>query len=226
MQQHRSNGWSGFAPAQPAAVSAQVYWQEWTQRLSQAELQIRLLTERLADVQKQLDEVKSRPPMHVEYHFDQLKVNRLEGTLNVGISPQGIQGIESLETPDPDCWKVTTGPADEAAEPIRELQREMATYMDLESPRVLSDLEDRFGFALDEERRLQVIEDVKRQLNDRVHYYARKTEYPPKEKADERARWRQDIKDKTARDIQGAFSAYLSKQKSVQNVPKGGTSPA
>jgi len=210
----RPNGWNDIYQAAPqqAFQHPQAYWQDWALRLQQAELKIQLLTERMADLQKQVDEAKSRPPMNVEYHFDQLKINRLEGTLNVGLSPQGVQGIESLETPDASCWKVTTEQADEAAEPIRELQGEMLSYMDSQAPRLLSDMLERFGIALDEAHRAQVIEDVKRQLGERVHYYARKEEYPPKDKEEERRAWRENVKRKTIRDIQGAFSAYLAKR--------------
>jgi spore germination protein PC len=171
------------------------------------------MSAQLADVQKQLDDIKSKPPLHIEYHFDQLKVNRLEGTLNVGISPQGISGIESLETPDPSCWKINSDPPDEAAVPIRNLQAEMSDYMKTNSNAVLLEMERQFGVSLDEEHRRRVVDDVAKQLNERVHYYARSSDYPAQGTEEERDKWKNAIIEKTRRDIRGAFSAYLSNQR-------------
>lgn len=187
-------------------------WNALVQRLHWTEARLHQLTERLEGVQKQLDELKSKPPMHVEYHFDQLKINRLEGTLNIGLSPQGIQDIESLETPDPSCWKVAADTQDVPASPIRELQEEMTGYMDQEGLQSLMALEGQFGIALEQTRRLEIVADVKQQLGERVHYYARTSPYPAKGTDEERRKWRDDIVERTKRDIQGAFSAYLSKQ--------------
>jgi spore germination protein PC len=139
-------------------------------------------------------------------------VNRLEGTLNVGLSPQGIPGIESFEAPDPASWKLTTDQPEVDDVPIRSLQNEMAAYMNDYAAQMLISMEQQFGVYLDEDHRKRVIEDVKNQLNERVHYYARTIPYPSIGTDEERQKWNESIKERTQRDIQGAFSAYLSKQ--------------
>ncbi|XID94100.1 spore germination protein GerPC [Paenibacillaceae bacterium WGS1546] len=209
--------WNGaIQPPQPSFPgldpNAPNGWNALVQRLCQAEARVKQLSERLDGVQSQLDEMKNKPPLHVEYHFDQLKINRLEGTLNVGLSPQGIQDIESLETPNPSDWKVAAETGEGPALPIRELQEEMTGYMDREGLRSLIALEGQFGIALGQNHRAEIVADVKRQLGERVHYYARTTPYPAQGTDDERRHWRDDIVGRTKRDIQGAFSAYLSKQ--------------
>jgi len=188
-------------------------WSQWMQRLYQTELRLQQLTEKMQEVQKQLDEVKSKPPLHVEYHFDQLKVNRLEGTLNVGMSPPGMPGIESFETPDPACWKPDAGPVDESETQLRGLQREMNAFMDQEAADALVSLERQYGIPLDEEHRRKVLQDVKNQINERVRYYAKTAPYPAQGTEEERQKWAASVKDKTKRDIQAAFSAYLYKLK-------------
>ncbi|WP_158602184.1 spore germination protein GerPC [Cohnella endophytica] len=205
-------------PEAPGPSSAE--WQAWTQRLSQSELKLQQMTDQLTRMQKQLDELSSKPPLHVEYHFDQLKVNRLEGTLNVGMSPQGMPGIESFEAPDPSCFKINA--PDQAKEPpIRELQAEMTAEMDTKSPAMLFEMERQFDVSLDADERQKVLADVKRQLNERVHYYARTIDYPADGSDEERRNWQESIKEKTRRDIKGAFSAYLSKRKQTRNTERG-----
>jgi spore germination protein PC len=224
-QQPQPNLWNGvYQSAQPglhpnngqAAVHPNS-WAGMAQRLYQAEVRLKQMAEQIASLQKQLDEVKSKPPLHVEYHFDQLKVNRLEGTLNVGISPQGIQDVESLETPGFAGWKAAAeGNADAALQPMRQLQQEMAAYMDAEAYGALAGLEPQFGIVLGEEHRRQIVADVKKQLNERVHYYARSEAYPSEGTEEEKRKWRDSVKEKTMRDVQGAFAAYLSKQQQQQ----------
>jgi len=218
MPQQQPNLWNGvyqssqqpfYAGSVPGAAAPNP-WIDLTQRLYSAETQLKQLTDQLALVQKQLDEVKSKPPMHIEYHFDQLKVNRLEGTLNVGIAPQGIKDIEALETPGFAGWKAAE--EDEALQPLRQVQQEMAAYMDTESYSVLTKMESQFNVSLSEEHRAQVIADVKKQLGERVHYYVRSETYPAQGTEEEKRIWRDKIKNKTIRDVQGAFAAYLGRQ--------------
>ncbi|QTH44701.1 hypothetical protein J4772_10065 [Cohnella sp. LGH] len=225
MQQQRPNVWDGvYQSTQPAlypnapqtAGTAPNFWSELAQRLYQAELSLKQMSEQIASMQKQLDEIKSKPPLHVEYHFDQLKVNRLEGTLNVGISPQGIPGLESLETPNFVGWKAAEGSADEALQPMRQLQQEIAAYMDREAYVDLTELERQLGVSLNEEHRRRIVADVKRQLDERVHYYVRSEAYPASGTEEEKRKWRDTVKEKTMRDVQGAFTAYLNKQQQLQ----------
>lgn len=223
MQSQQPYRWNG-ALQQPIQAPAAPDWSGWMQRLHQSELKLRQMTDQLADMQKQLDEIKNKPPLHIEYHFDQLKVNQLEGTLNVGLSPQGMQGIESFEAPNPACWNVAKTQPEEPLPPIRGLQDEMSAFMSANSLNVLMETERQFGVALEEDHRRRVIEDVRKQLNERVHYYARTAPYPSEGTDEERRQWADSIKEKTRRDIQGAFSAYLSKQRQQQSQSsrKGG----
>jgi spore germination protein PC len=195
------------------------------QRICNLEFKVQQLTEQLASQQRQLDDLKGKPPVHVEYHFDQLKVNRLEGTLNVGITPQGIQGIESFEAPDPSCWKVTNDTPDATLVPLQQLQGEMANYMDTESRALLMELEKQYSVTLDDAHRRRITDDVKHQLNERVHYYARKEAYPANGSEEEQLKWRDSIRQKTIHDIQGAFSAYLSKQQKQEQAEQRRSKP-
>jgi len=190
-------------------------WPTLLQRFYTSEQMLRQVSEQVRTLQKQLDEVRNKPPLHIEYHFDQLKVNRLEGTLNVGISPQGMPDIESLETPGNAPWSVEQVPADDADsdadDPLSRMQNEMYRYMDSEGTQALIALESRYGVALDEAHRAKVVQDVRGQLRERVRYYVTMKPYPAKGTNEEKRQWDDEIKTKTTRDINGAFTAYLQK---------------
>lgn len=215
--------WNGVyqQPMQPPPLPPPVIpdYQTLLQRLCQSEQKLIQVSEQITGLQKQIDDLKSKTPLHVEYHFDQLKINRLEGTLNVGLSPQGVEGIESFQAPDPSCWNIKSDQPDEPLPPIRALQNEMSEYMHKDSANVLLEMERQQGVQLDQAHRTAVIEDVTKQLNDRVHYYAKMNAYPGKGTEEERLKWNESIKEKTRRDIQSAFSAYIGKLK------KGGEAP-
>lgn len=196
-------------------------------RLSRAEQTLNRLSERLEQVERQLEEVNNRTPMHIEYHFDQLKVNELKGTLNVGLSPQGAQGIESFETPFSQ-WPQPGGmTADASADsrPIGELAQQMESYMDNDAPAILSGLEQQFGVTLNPAHRLRLLADVKGQLKERVHYYAKISPYPADGADEERRTWRQAVIDKTTRDVHAALSGYMQQWQKKSANEQGGAEP-
>jgi len=190
-------------------------WPTLLQRFYASERKLQQVTAQLQTIQKQLDDMKAKPPLHIEYHFDQLKVNRLEGTLNVGIAPQGMPDIESLETPGNAGWSVEQAPADaddkDDDDRLRSMQGEIYRYMDMEGAQALVALESRHGVALDEAHRAKVVRDVRGQLKERVRYYVTMKPFPKDGTKEDQRQWHDEIKSKTTRDINGAFSAYLQR---------------
>lgn len=211
-------GWNGGIPY-PMPNDAIL-----TQRLFQMEQSVRQLTDQVERLARQIEEVRSQTPMHIEYHFDQLKVNELKGTLNVGLSPQGVQGIDAMELP-PNHWPVTASPeADDRAGPIDRLQQQMIEYMELSAPSCLNGLEQRLGIALEPAHRERLLADIKRQLPERIRYYASVKPCPPVDAEAERQRWHQAVIDKTTRDIQDAFATYMNRLKQQNSSGGDGSS--
>jgi len=210
---------TGWDWVYPPAVPPPPDGPEPAHHLKRLEEAIRRLEERLHQAEKQLEELRARPPLHVEYHFDQLKVNELKGTLNVGLSPKGAQGIDMLELPEGlgpvGMWGETAQPVFGVG-PIPQLQQEMQDYMDREGPGLLAELERQRGLALDEAHHLRLINDIKSQLNARVHYYGKTTPYPAAGSEEEKEEWRKSVTERTLRDVRTALGTYLDKWK--QNV--------
>ena len=73
---------------------------------------IQHLQKKMKSLEKKVEQLEGRPPVHIdrmEYKFDQLKVETLEGTLNIGLNPSDLQGIEDLSVPNK---KVLSNPED------------------------------------------------------------------------------------------------------------------
>ncbi len=83
---------------------------QWVQMTLQAqENRIAALEHTIQKLQEEMKQLKEKPSIQVdkiEYKFDQLKVETLEGTLNIGLNPSDLANIEdfavqnqSLKTP-------------------------------------------------------------------------------------------------------------------------------
>ena len=70
----------------------QRYLEAQEQRILQLEQEIKRLSEEVSNL-------KNKPPIRVdkiEYKFDQLKVESLNGTLNIGLNPNDLNNIDEF----------------------------------------------------------------------------------------------------------------------------------
>ncbi|WP_317965641.1 spore germination protein GerPC [Paenibacillus sp. CCS19] len=94
----------GQPAASAAERSASTGWPGWPAWISRVEQTLRHQHEQIAMLQKRIDMLmaqvqaaEAKPTYHIdkiEYQFDQLKIEKLDGTLNIGIQPSG-DGSES-----------------------------------------------------------------------------------------------------------------------------------
>ncbi|MGO4268703.1 spore germination protein GerPC [Paenibacillus sp. TAF58] len=80
-----------------------ITWQQWAQQVSAyIEMQkqrIDKLEQTVTKLQTDLNALKNQKGVHIdkiEYKFDQLKVERLDGTLTIGINPSLLDNIDDL----------------------------------------------------------------------------------------------------------------------------------
>ncbi|HEX7055888.1 MAG TPA: spore germination protein GerPC [Bacilli bacterium] len=149
-------------------------WQE--ERLAEITRTLNRLEQDLTALKQQKETRIGR----VEYKFDQLKVEKLEGTLNVGMStPGGAGEIGQLAAPgnaadDPhDGGQTAPNDENDAAALIR---AETDRYARDELPATVRRMADHHGIAMDNSFHGMITEDVKRQLQGRVPRYAEQAE--------------------------------------------------
>ncbi|GIN37942.1 spore germination protein GerPC [Heyndrickxia sp. FSL K6-6286] len=139
------------------------YIQYQQKKLSQFEKMINKLS-------KEIDALKDKPPINVErleYKFDQLKIEKLDGTLNIGINPADLNNIEDMEIPTPQMQpNFITNPAFK-----QNLLDRLGQYISKDVNSVIHDTEQQLGYRLDTKYRDFIIEDLQKQLPQRVDYF-------------------------------------------------------
>lgn len=80
-----------------------ITWQQWAQQVcAYVEMQkqrIDQLEQTVKKLQSDIDSLKDQKRFHIdkiEYNFDQLKVEKLDGTLTIGISPSSLDNVDDF----------------------------------------------------------------------------------------------------------------------------------
>ena len=123
----------------------------------------------LSETVKALQDKPSTHVDRIEYHFDQLKVERLDGTLNIGLTPQAGGTIEDYVIGEKSAHDVTIDPL--KPDLARKIQQHINHYLNTEADGEIQNLERQFNKEVGAEFRQVLIEDVRRQVEGRVKTY-------------------------------------------------------
>lgn len=199
-------------------------WQMWSlevqHKLNEQKEQLQTLDAKVAALSEQVKKLEARPTYNIEkieYRFDQLKVEKLDGTLNIGMTAPGTDGesfpgsIEQIEVTKPQVFPSAGPSIPPPSETYNAIFTEMNRYLDDAAPQRLLAFEQEFSIPLDPYHRRIIIEDVRRQLPNRIHYYMKQ---PDNSTADQQPA---DIDEtvaarvlaKTTRDADAALLAYM-----------------
>lgn len=122
------------------------------------------------DLTKDVQKLKDKPPVnveHLEYKFDQLKIEKLDGTLNIGINPADLNNIEDLEVPvSPVKNNIAANPAFK-----QNLLDRLKQYIGKDVLSVIHDTEQQLGCKLEKHYVDFIIDDLQKQLPQRVDYF-------------------------------------------------------
>ncbi|ARJ20869.1 spore germination protein GerPC [Bacillus sp. ISL-8] len=132
------------------------------------------LEEQVRLLQEELTELKSRPSSSigkVEYKFDQLKVENLNGTLNIGLNPFSTKG-QQIEDFQVDTETLKVNPETETNPDFYQgILQEMHRYLDEEAYSRILHFEQEERTPLDEMYRQMMVDDIKKQMEHRLPYY-------------------------------------------------------
>lgn len=205
------------------------YFQEVNNCLQYQNQQIQQLNAKLDGLLQQMDQWKQsgsqpapqpQPPViRNEYHFDLLKVEKLEGTLNIGINPNGTDGNidemsvgQSVDAPPMQSMSdPSTGTTIQNDPVLYESVREQVhEYLRGDAFQALKAFEAQYRYPLDEPYRKFIVDDVKKQIDKRIRYYINKLgpEHVPGNPELARS-IRQSITDEVKRDIEKTFEAFI-----------------
>lgn len=136
------------------------------------ERRISQLEQKVKQLEKQTKELQSRPPINVdriEYKFDQLKVESLDGTLNIGLNPADMQGIEDFAVNNQGI-KTPFQPKVQFQRSM-EIEDEIYKYLETELPNVIQETAAPMNINVDENYLTFIKEDITKQLPSRIDYY-------------------------------------------------------
>lgn len=189
------------------------------------------LEQTVAKLSDELIAIKDQKRVHIdkiEYKFDQLKVERLEGTLTIGISPGTLDAIEDFTVNGTEMGDISqksgmngndettrakSTKAAETAEGHDELFEQVTahiqSYLDTQALEEMQSIEQKYGSSLDEGRRLLILNDIRNQIPARVQYYVEQVSVPKQGDYSEKVLLH--IADKTKADIRTAMDMYMSK---------------
>jgi spore germination protein PC len=148
------------------------YLQQLHAFIEAQERRIRSLEATVKKLQEETEVLKSRPPMQVdriEYKFDQLKVESLEGTLNIGLNPSELQNIEDFAVDNKNI-KAPISPKNHMKRTM-EIEDAIYQYLESELPEVLSTVQQKLNVSVDDSYIAFIKEDIKKQLPNRIDFY-------------------------------------------------------
>ncbi|WP_163537104.1 spore germination protein GerPC [Gracilibacillus sp. YIM 98692] len=131
--------------------------------LSQLQQQMNQLHDHINSLEARLKQIEQSSSNKtniekLEYHFDQLKIERLDGTLHIGVTPDELQQMDDFSLPLQQSMPPT-------------IQEEINQYMENEIPSYIQELEQEYQHSLDNQFRQALIDDIKKQLPQRIEYY-------------------------------------------------------
>lgn len=198
-------------------------WQAWSMEVQQLlramQQEIDSLKTRVDALEEQLANESSSPTYHIErleYHFDQLKVQKLEGTLNIGMTPpaDGSSGegvIEQFATSPVNMFPAAESTIMVPGAPFPEITANVDAYFNQEAPARLIAMEQEMGLQLDPYHRRIIIEDVRKQVPTRIRYYVNRFNEISQQNnkiADSNVMIA-DVTTKTIKDAEAAMRQYL-----------------
>lgn len=172
------------------------------------------LEKTLKEIKLEIEQLNKRPPVHVdniEYKFDQLKVETLDGTLNIGLNPSDLGDIDSLEV-DNQKQSPSLSPK-KKMESTMKLEDSLYRYLDSDLNSLVKEYGSQAGVEVNEDFITFIKEDIKKQLPSRINEYLKK--YKTQDRSDEAIQFMLEQVEKQIKDdIGNAVLAFLN------NLPK------
>lgn len=193
----------------------------WSQYLEQLHLLMEKQMKKMKELEQRVDSLQTKIESNqqpttniekIEYHFDQLKIETLEGTLNIGMTPQdgkgiGVEDLSLGEKPFPP--KLNTG------QKIKNnIVKELGGYLENEGPQQVRSIAEQYGKHFDQDYEQFILQDIQKQLGDRVSHYIEQSKEQHGVVNDEN---KQQIVEKIKQEINQSLHQFLQQN----NLPRG-----
>lgn len=174
---------------------------------------INKLETNVEEIKKELTDFRNQKQFTVdkiEYRFDLLKVENLNGTLVIGVTPDGAKSIEEMAK---NGYSVVHGSKDKQSELYNSTSNTMEQFLNNEVPGKIDSMSKQYQLNVDHAYRQRMTSDLKKQLHDRIQHYMNQVD-----KDKDLSTAKQFILEHVKRDIQIAIEQHLE---TIQNHSKG-----
>jgi spore germination protein PC len=120
-----------------------------------------------------LNELKSKPTIQVEkieYKFDQLKVETLEGTLNIGLNPTDLQAIEDFAVDGNQAVAHPFSQANQFQSTMR-MEESILQNIDSEVLNIIQQYNQENQVTIEESYVNFIKDDIRKQIPNRIQYH-------------------------------------------------------
>lgn len=152
-----------------------MYLNQLAAKIKKQEEQMAILEKNNEELRKTIDTLKKQPPVNIEridYHFDQLKIERLEGTLNIGLNPTDLQGMDEFSIPSNNQNQAP--PIFQNPSFANQVRNKINDYIDRDLPKLIEEKKAEFKLQLDDSYTQYMVEDIKKQMPTRIQFYLQK----------------------------------------------------
>jgi spore germination protein PC len=150
---------------------------QWVQITLQAqENRIAILEQTIQKLQEEMKQLKDKPSIRVdkiEYKFDQLKVESLDGTLNIGLNPSDLANIEDFAV-DNQSLNTPIHPKAQMQRSMR-IEESVYQYLETELPSLFKETQNQLNIRLDDSYLDFIKQDIMKQLPARIDYHIKNT---------------------------------------------------
>ncbi|MEK5379614.1 spore germination protein GerPC [Niallia sp. FSL W8-0635] len=156
------------------------YSEKMRHYLQLLEKRIKELEKQVATLTNDITTIKEKPSVHIDridYSFDQLKVETLEGTLNIGLNPEDLSNIEELAINPNSPINQPHAPFYPPIDPKQmmnrsmDIEEEMNQFIQLELPDIIRKKQQELNMHEEESYVSFIQEDITKQMPTRIQYY-------------------------------------------------------
>jgi spore germination protein PC len=149
------------------------YLQQLHQYIQHQDKKIQQLHETIRKLKDDVEEIKKQPYTNIEkieYKFDQLKVEHLDGTLNIGLNPTDPGQIDNFDVHQ--NGMNVNGVHQKLQEQLfQQCSEEANQFLNKDCVGLIEEAEQQYDLRLDEPHRKHIIEDIRKQIDSRIQYY-------------------------------------------------------
>ncbi|MRX73517.1 spore gernimation protein GerPC [Bacillus lacus] len=190
------------------------YIQNLYSQLQASEQKISRLEESVQELRATVEELRNRPYTNIErieYNFDQLKVETLEGTLNIGVNPANGESIQNFEVSQQQPPQVPVMEAEFQAHVLNQARDQVEDYLENETDSLFDSLEAAYDTEFNQQYREMILTDISRQIDSRISYHHSALPLRDTNQTDEHIKM---IANNVKTDIENSINHF------VRNLPK------